>query len=659
MARYFKSRDAAVIARRQKDLEGYTEYFAKQLDKVVGQHILELEPAWRNMKDRADKAWHEAFREYRAAKGTDKAPSLRYQHKAIKQFLNQLEADLDLLEAKLQPYYTDSISRTLEYSYYTTAFALEQSAKVTATVNLITQAHVLGVIANPWLPDRATYSERLRANMGHTTELVAKETRKMVAIAMEKGLSISEAARNLEKRIDESYYNATRLMRTELNRAAAQGASISYMQNADILDGKRWNATLDTRTAAMDAANDGKIYDLDYDTPANLAVPGQRIPNHPNCRCSYVPVLSALGVSTKERIARGEGDSKTNFGERTYTEARTYDEYAKERGLPTSKELLENDNARRYLRPGETLDDIKKDVVRVNFDNGKQITVARASWDKVDNPLPKTPKVPKTATVPTQPIRTPYTPAKTTAEATTWGKTNLDIDLVDYTGFHVDVANDVNKTVSELRARFPQIRDTKILSTSQTMNNLKYLDDIESYVERAIKMGYDEATARNWAKSAVKKKKVPGNTYAWSTNKAWGRYEGITFNKKFASNYENFRKSLQSDVKSGWHPIGTDTPASVLTHEFGHQIDNFLKEKGVRGWVQPMFDEYRNEATKLLRAGTYKTSREAYGSILSDYGAKNSAEFLAEAFSEYIHNPNPRPTAKKVGEKLIDVLSKF
>ena len=72
-----------------------------------------------------------------------------------------------------------------------------------------------------------------------------------------------------------------------------------------------------------------------------------------------------------------------------------------------------------------------------------------------------------------------------------------------------------------------------------------------------------------------------------------------------------------------------------------------------------MFDEYRNEVTTLLRAGTYRTSREAYGSLLSDYGAKNSAEFLAEAFSEYIHNPNPRPIAKKVGERIVKELSKF
>ena len=66
----------------------------------------------------------------------------------------------------------------------------------------------------------------------------------------------------------------------------------------------------------------------------------------------------------------------------------------------------------------------------------------------MDSPVPRVPKTPKVDTVPTQAIRTPYTPAKTTAEATAWGKTNLDIDYVDYTGFNVDVANDVNKTLS-------------------------------------------------------------------------------------------------------------------------------------------------------------------------------------------------------------------
>lgn len=34
---------------------------------------------------------------------------------------------------------------------------------------------------------------------------------------------------------------------------------------------------------------------------------------------------------------------------------------------------------------------------------------------------------------------------------------------------------------------------------------------------------------------------------------------------------------------------------------------------------------------------------------LSAYGSYNEAEFLAEAYSEYKNNPEPRPIAKKVG----------
>lgn len=85
---------------------------------------------------------------------------------------------------------------------------------------------------------------------------------------------------------------------------------------------------MDLVTAKKDAQNDGQVFELSYDTPENLGQPGKQIPNHPNCRCKWSPVLSALGTSTKERIAR---DRESN---RIYTKARTYKEYAKERGLP-------------------------------------------------------------------------------------------------------------------------------------------------------------------------------------------------------------------------------------------------------------------------------------------------------------------------------------
>jgi hypothetical protein len=186
------------------------------------------------------------------------------------------------------------------------------------------------------------------------------------------------------------------------------------------------------------------------------------------------------------------------------------------------------------------------------------------------------------------------------------------------------------------------------------MAALKYADDVERYVQNAVKMGYSEETARRWAKTGVKRKKVPGNTYAWSTGKGWGKYEGITFNKKWASSYDDFAQAIVKDIKAGWHPIGVESPASVLTHEFGHQLDYYLKEKGTRDWIDAMYADMRQQAAGLMKAG--KTSREAYGSLLSEYANENSKEFFAEAFAEWVHSPNPRTIAKAVGEKLLNVL---
>jgi hypothetical protein len=36
--------------------------------------------------------------------------------------------------------------------------------------------------------------------------------------------------------------------------------------------------------------------------------------------------------------------------------------------------------------------------------------------------------------------------------------------------------------------------------------------------------------------------------------------------------------------------------------------------------------------------------------VLSAYGGKNIAEFIAESWGEYINNPTPRPLAKQIGD---------
>jgi len=96
-------------------------------------------------------------------------------------------------------------------------------------------------------------------------------------------------------------------------------------------------------------------------------------------------------------------------------------------------------------------------------------------------------------------------------------------------------------------------------------------------------------------------------------------------------------------VQSGWHPAGTESPVSNFTHEFGHQIDNLITEKNQRGELNTLWDKWRKD-TLITRRGTIVEAE-----TLSKYAATNSKEFIAEGFSEYIHNPNPRPVAKEIG----------
>lgn len=112
----------------------------------------------------------------------------------------------------------------------------------------------------------------------------------------------------------------------------------------------------------------------------------------------------------------------------------------------------------------------------------------------------------------------------------------------------------------------------------------------------------------------------------------------IKFNKKhFGENIASLEDKLKSAVKSGWYPLNTENILSTLTHEYGHLILDTL--------------EMTDKDDLLLRYFN-KLSKEEIASGLSRYAATNYREFVAEAFKEYIHNPNPRKIAKNVGHAI-------
>lgn len=364
--------DAALLTRLQKDLDGYTKRIQAELEKLANAKMVDMWPYWQSLDIKLQHRVKKLYESIGAIQDPKKLATIKTNIKQLESFLTQIQLDISVHEAGLQPYMTATLKHQFEASYYLHGYGLEQGAEIAATLPVLTPTQVLGVLANPWLPNGLNYSDRIRAS----TAQLAQAMKTHIEKAVIEGLDWNTTARNIQQATGESYFRAVRLARTELNRASALGASYCYMQNEDVLDGKRWNATLDGKTAPKDANNDGEIFDVDYDTPANPGVPGKRIPNHPHCRCSWSPVLSALGVSNKRRVARNAD------GTRAWTNARTYREYAKEKGLPDLDKRLEADNPKKYLRPGETMASLQQQVKRWTY-QGKTITVPRADWDKI------------------------------------------------------------------------------------------------------------------------------------------------------------------------------------------------------------------------------------------------------------------------------------
>ena len=120
------------------------------------------------------------------------------------------------------------------------------------------------------------------------------------AAAIEGGWSVPNTVRALEETVGSSVgtgYNFERLVRTELQQAASDMALAVYRENSDIVRGRQYLATLDTRTCEVCAPYHEQVFAL-----GNMD--GPPVPQHPNCRCFYAPITATLSGRAGEEQAR-------------------------------------------------------------------------------------------------------------------------------------------------------------------------------------------------------------------------------------------------------------------------------------------------------------------------------------------------------------------
>lgn len=132
----------------------------------------------------------------------------------------------------------------------------------------------------------------------------------------------------------------------------------------------------------------------------------------------------------------------------------------------------------------------------------------------------------------------------------------------------------------------------------------------------------------------------------------------VVLNKNKFKDFPKMQENMKRDVKSGFHPKGTGTVESVVLHEYGHAIDDYLskqyeKELGGKKFYQYVLDTVRKNHPGM-GAGEILASVSRYS---MNNNQKPGVEWLAEAFSEYCCSKKPRPIAAEIGKIMTDFIS--
>ena len=221
----------------------------------------------------------------------------------------------------------------------------------------------------------------------------------------------------------------------------------------------------------------------------------------------------------------------------------------------------------------------------------------------------------------------------------------------DYTGIDIRCANEWNKGLYDMKEKFPEVvENIKFIGSTQIRNKL-ILQEIENDLRKA---GFSKEAITDSLEYAKREYKIIVNKNAMAVslfidkdnedpvNIIRAKYQGITMNSLHFKNYEEVTESLKMQVNGKWHPVGCDTVKAVFDHEFGHQLDSFLGVRNKKEMIE-ILEENKKENGKFL----------SEYSIFNKLDEINIKETIAEGWSEYCNNPNPRELSQKVG-KLIE-----
>ena len=166
-----------------------------------------------------------------------------------------------------------------------------------------------------------------------------------IRTAIINGQTVREARKEVAKILDNANeIGADRIARTAIAHISNASRQATYDENAEVIKGVKWVATLDSRTCPECGSLDGKVYPVGA---------GRRPPAHLSCRCTTVPVIKGrqalidAGLLKKGSRASADGQVPDDV---------TFADWLKKRSAKEQEDVLGKTRAEMFRNGKITLD---------------------------------------------------------------------------------------------------------------------------------------------------------------------------------------------------------------------------------------------------------------------------------------------------------------
>lgn len=217
------------------------------------------------------------------------APAYAYRISRLQELQDNINMEMYKL-AELEQNITESrYIKTIDEAYYHTIYDIQKGTGYAFSFSHLNTNTLNLMLANKWI-DNKNYSQRIWNN----TEKLGRYLKTNLTADIITGKSVQKISKNLSEYMNVGTYNATRLVRTEVNHFANESEALAYEECE--IEKYQFIATLDNRTCDKCASLDNRVFNVkDRKTGVNYP------PMHANDRCTTVAYFDD---DTKEKLKR-------------------------------------------------------------------------------------------------------------------------------------------------------------------------------------------------------------------------------------------------------------------------------------------------------------------------------------------------------------------